>query len=111
MYIERDERVDNFLNPGISRTKNRLSIFYLVLPVIKQKTRDQMQYRQEILEFEMMEIVSLKQYIWYYLVHNVKFQSLEKTHLKMNHHRRNIKRLVKVVPHLKSAYRGHWVIL
>ena len=111
MYIERDERVNNFLNPGISRTKNRLSIFYLVLPVIKQKTRDQMQYRQEILEFEMMEIVSLKQYIWYYLVHDVKFQSLGKTHLKMNHHRRNIKRLVKVVPHLQSAYRGHWVIL
>ena len=107
MYIERDERVNNFVNPGISRTKNRLSILYQALPVIKQKTRDQMQYRQQILEFEMMEIVSLKKYIWYYLVREVKFQSLEKTHSKMNHHRRNMKRLGKVVPHLKSAYRGH----
>ena len=69
-----------------------------------------MQYKQKILVFELMKTVSLKQHICRYQVHDVKFQSLEQTHLQTKHHRRNIKTL-KVVPHRKSAYCAHWLIL
>ena len=87
------------------------SVFYLVLPVIKHKTRDETQYRQEILVFELMKTVSLKHHIWRYHVHDVKFQSLELAHLKMKYRRRNTKRLVNVTPHHKSAYHTHWLFL
>ena len=46
-----------------------------------------------------MKTVSLKYHIWHYQVLDVKFQSLEQTHLQTKHHRWNIKRLVKVVPY------------
>ena len=51
---------------------------------------DETQYKQEILVFQLMKAVSLKHHIWRYQVHD---------------HKRNIKRLVKIVPHCKSLPR------
>ena len=65
----------------------------------------------EILIFKPMKTISLKYHIWRYHVHDVKFQLLEQVHLEMKCHRRNTKRLVKVVLHHKSAYHTHWFFL
>ena len=52
-------------------------MFYFALPFIKHKLRDETQYRQELLIFELMEPVSLQHHILPYQVSDVKFQSLE----------------------------------
>ena len=57
--------------------QNEESIFYPTLPVIKHKTNDEAQYRQELFLFELMKTVSLKHHKWHYQVHDVKFQSLQ----------------------------------
>ena len=50
-----------------------------------------MQYRQEKLVFELIKTVSIKDNIWHYQVHDVKFESLQKTRLQIKHRKRNIK--------------------
>ena len=47
----------------MSAEQNKESMFYLALPIIKYKTRDKKQCRQEILAFDLMRRVSLKHHI------------------------------------------------